>query len=197
MRAVFNKRKDFVYEVDYNIEQDDSTVMEHLRAEEWEPITGDYGQDDLGQRYRCYAPHSVVLQQIMFYFRTEEFKNAIIDTLYADPAFPGWWGISPERMKAATKSFGILTLDKPGFGTGIHLDNRALVASGMCYFIEGDDPLQATTFFADAERKDPVRMTTGFGKGWVAAGMHDAWHDGHNASDKDRYVVLLGLSLNI
>ena len=140
MRAIFNKKKDFVYEIDYNIEQDPSTVIEHLRAEDWEPISGDYGQEDLGQRYRCLNPKSTKLQEILNYFRSIEFRDSMVDTLYSSPSFPGHWGISPERMKAATKSYGILTLDKPGFGTGIHLDNRALVASAMCYFIDGDDP---------------------------------------------------------
>lgn len=197
MRVTFNKRKDFVYELDYNIEHDQTVVLEHLRAETWEPISGDYGQEGIGSRFRCYNPVSAILQEIKSYFFTEEYKNAIIDTLYAEKRFPGEWAISPERMKASTKTFGILTLDKPNFGTGIHLDNRTLVASAMCYFIDGDDPLQATTFFSDSKRNNPVRMATGFGKGWVAAGMHDAWHEGHNHSDKDRYVVLSGLALNI
>ena len=67
----------------------------------------------------------------------------------------------------------------------------------MCYLIPGDDPKQSTTFYADEKRSDPVRMKTGFGVGWVAAGMNDAWHDGHNLSNQDRYVILSGLSLNI
>ena len=193
MQVTFNKKRDYIYETEYAFPYDKELLQADLLAEDWVPDKGAYGQADFSLRHRLANPASPRLTQIMQYFHSDQFKRSIIDQLYSEQWFPGYWGISPERMFHATTAFGTLTLDKPGFVTGMHLDNRALVASGMCYLIEGDDPDQSTTFYTSAQKEAPLRMTTGWGRGWIAAGMHDAWHDGHNRSTQDRYTVLLGL----
>lgn len=193
MKATFDKKRDYVYEVDYNLPYSQEEVIADLSSEDWDTDANGYGQAGFNQRFRLHEPSSPRLKNMLEYFNGEVFKQEIIDQLYSEQWFPGYWGVSPERMLARTTAFGTLTLDRPGFITGMHLDNRALVASGMCYFIDGDDPDQSTTFYTTAKKDDPLRMTTGFGRGWIAAGMHDAWHDGHNRSTKDRYTILLGL----
>jgi hypothetical protein len=67
----------------------------------------------------------------------------------------------------------------------------------MCYFIDGNDPDQGTVFYSDQQKNDPLEMTTGFGKGWMAANTHDSWHMGWNRSQQDRYSILFGIRLKI
>ena len=195
MQVTFDKRRNFVYETDYAILE---SIKDDLPNETWIADKAAYGQSDFSLRHRAHSPYaSPAVENMMQYFHSDVFKQSIIDQLYSEERFPSYWGVSPERMFRSTTAFGTLTLDKPGFITGMHLDNRALVASGMCYLIDGDDPDQSTTFYTTAQKEAPLRMTTGWGRGWIAANMHDSWHDGHNRSAKDRYTVLLGLVIRL
>jgi hypothetical protein len=192
MHVTYDKKRDWVYEADFNLPFGPN-LLDDLRNEAWEGDGTGYNMNAFSYRYRLHSPQSPRLQEVQRWFMGDEFKRSMLDRLYAEEWWSGYWGISPERMWERTTAFGTLTLDKPGFGTGIHLDNRALVAVGMCYFINEDDPEQSTYFYTDKEKSNPLRIPTGWGKGWIAANMHNSWHDGFNHSQKDRYNALLGL----
>lgn len=193
MHMTFDKKRDWIYEVDFNLPFDQRELMDDLRNDDWQGDDSGYNMNPFSKRYRLHAPRSPRLQEIQRWFMGDEFKQHIMNQLYSEEWWSGYWGISPKRMWERTTVFGNLTLDKPGFGTGIHLDNRTLVAVGMCYFIDGDDPQQSTYFYTSKDKDNELRIPTGFGKGWIAANMHDSWHDGFNRSEKDRYNALLGL----
>lgn len=192
MKIDYEKKRDWVYSVDFNLPFGPD-LLNDLRNDDWAGDNTSYNIQAFNQRYRLHSPRSQRLQQINQWFHGDEFKRSILDTLYSEEWWSGYWGIDPERMRERTTAFGTLTLDKPGFGTGIHLDNRALVAVGICYFIPEDVPEQSTYFYTDKDKSNELRIRTGWGKGWIAANMHDSWHDGMNRSDRDRYLALLGV----
>ena len=187
----FNKRRDFVFEVDFNIPKFDIT------NEDWVTNEVAYGQTDFNLRSVLNSVTDPAFKSLVDYFFTVDFKNKIVDILYSEPLFAGYWAKSPNEMKSITKTICTPVLDKPGHNTAMHLDSRMLVAAGMCYLINGDDPQQSTIFYTDQHYNNPIRMPTGWGKGWLAANMHDSWHEGFNKSEINRYSILFGLSLDI
>ena len=192
MRIDYEKRRDWIYEADFNLPFG-SDLLDDLRNDDWAGDSAGYNITSFAERRRLRSPRSPRLQQIQSWFNGDEFKKSVLDRLYAEERWSGYWSVEPKRMWERTTAFGTLTLDRPGFGTDIHLDNRALVAAGICYFITEDDPEQSTYFYADNKKSDELRISTGWGKGWIAANMHDSWHDGMNRSNRDRYLALLGI----
>lgn len=194
MQIHFNKIRDFVYEVNLDITDSRADLIKDLETEYWTP-----DQDNLIERYYLEwgSIQSPRLQKLRDYACSDEFRYSVIDQLYNEPLFSGYWSIGPDRMKQVTNSFGTILRDQPGYHCGLHLDNRLLVATGMIYFCEQDDYDISTEFYTSCDKTDPVRITTGFGRGWVAANMHDSWHDGWNRSVHDRYSMIMGVSLKI
>jgi hypothetical protein len=195
MDAKFVYLKDFVFQLELVHGFDKNQIIEDFKNEDFGDTTDAYGQSGFSLRRDVKEIRSPRLQLISDYFRGDIFKQLMIDTLYNSPGFSGHWAISPERMFNTTVSMGNLICDKPGHNTGIHLDNRCLVATGMCYFTEVDDPNISTWFFDSQEKENPLRMKTEFSTGWFAANMHNSWHDGYNKSDYDRYTLMYGLAL--
>lgn len=185
------KLRDFVFHMSMDI------IHFDVANENWQRDNVAYGQTQFNHRRTIESINNPNFKSTVDYFFTDEFKNTIVDALYTAPLFAGYWAISPEKMKSITKTFGTAVQDSPGHTTALHLDNRLLVASGMCYLIEDDDPEQSTFFYTDAQYNNPLRISTGWGKGWLAANMHDSWHEGHNRSNKNRHSILFGLSLNL
>lgn len=102
-----------------------------------------------------------------------------------------------KSMFEQTRLHAEFSKDVPGFVNCLHTDYRKLVATGMIYFCEFDDPDLSTVFYDTFDRLNPLRMVTGFGKGWWHANGNDTWHEGWNRSYHDRYSCLLGLTLNV
>lgn len=199
MDAKFVYLKDFVFQLELDHGFEKNQIINDFQNEEFEEPPGAYGQTGFSLRRdvedkKIKSPR---LQIISDYFRSDIFKKLMIDTFYSRSGFAGNWAISPERMFEITVSLGNIVCDKPGHNTNIHLDNRCLVAAGMCYFSEQDDPDISTYFFDTKERTNPIRIPTNFSTGWLAANMHDSWHDGYNKSNYDRYTVMYGLALKI
>ena len=186
---VFDKRRDFIFQMKLDIPSFDAA------NENWEPNSTAYGQTDFNNRYTIRNINDPNFKTVVDYFFTMEFKDSIVDALYSAPLFAGYWSIGPDKMKSITKTFGTAVQDRPGHTTALHLDNRLLVATGMCYLIDGDDEQQSTIFYTDDKYSNPLRMHTGWGKGWLAANMHDSWHEGFNRSNNNRHSILFGLSL--
>jgi hypothetical protein len=195
----FTKLRDFVYSVNLDLDVDYSRLIEILEKESWVPDRGAYGQGDFVSRYYLEWDKisDPVLKDLQDWSCSDSFRRCIIDRLYSEPAFAGHWSIDPDTMFRITASSGRFLKDLPGFGAGVHLDNRLQVAAGMIYFINGDDADQSTVFYIDQNKNSPLRIHTGHGQGWIAANMHDSWHDGWNRSDQTRYSMILSLGIKI
>ena len=193
----FQKLRDIVYQLDVDLPVSYTKLISLLSAETWPPDQIGYGQSNLQYRYRLPNPVNPVLNHILDNIAGPEFKQTIIDQLYKEPTFPGHWGISPEKMSALTVVYSGFVCDRPGHVIRIHTDDRMHVTQGMIYFVNGDDPDQATTFYTSQNQDDPLRITTGYGTGFMAANTNNGFHSGHNASDQDRYSIIFGLRLNL
>jgi hypothetical protein len=199
MQIHFNKIRDFVYKVNLDIRADYANIIASLEKETWFPDQGAYGQSNFVSRYYLNwdQVQNTYLQEIQDWSCSDDFRRSVIDQLYSEPNFAGYWSIDPETMFRTTVSSGRFLKDLPGFGAGVHIDNRLQVAAGMIYFIDGDDENQSTTFYSTPTGADPCRIPTGHGHGWIAANMHDSWHDGWNRSAQNRYSLILSLGLKI
>jgi hypothetical protein len=78
-----------------------------------------------------------------------------------------------------------------------HIDTRLQILTSLIYFIEDDDPNQATVFYTDKNGTDPWVAETGIGLGTLHINDYDVWHEGSNKSNKDRYLISLGLIVNV
>ena len=193
----FHKLRNFVYQLEVDLPVGYAEMVDLLKSEEWPHDEIGYGQSDLAARYRLNDPDNPVLSQILGVISGNKFKQSIIDQLYREEYFPGMWGVSPEKMDAITFTYAGYVKDQPGHLIRIHTDDRMHVVQGMIYFINGDDPDQATTFYTAKDHQNPMRITTGHGCGFMAANTNDGYHAGHNVSDQDRYSVIFGLRLNL
>ena len=199
MEIQFNKLRDFVYAVNLDLPVDNQTIIDELRQQNWRPDQAAYGQSDFVGRYFLNWDDltSESLKSLQSWSHSDQFRKTIIDQLYSEKLFGGHWSIGPEEMFRNTKSSGRFLKDLPGFTAGLHIDNRLLVASGMIYFVNGDDPNQSTTFYSNSRRDYPRRIPTGHGRGWIAANTHDSWHDGLNQSSQERYSMILSVGLKL
>jgi hypothetical protein len=196
MNANFVYLKDFVFRLELDSGFDKNQIIEDFKNEDFGSDTIDaYGTTGFSSRRNIKEIKSSRLKSISDYFSSDLFKKLMIDTLYSQPNFGGQWAISPKRMFDMTAAITNLTCDSPGHNTGIHIDNRCIVATGMCYFSPEDDPDISTWFFDTKDKKNPLRILTDFSSGWLAANMHDSWHDGYNKSNYNRYTLMYGLVL--
>lgn len=174
-------------------------IIAELEKEQWNP----YGQEtkidhDIwqGYRYKVHRPISPMLQQISNYFRGDQAKQLVIDALFQHKkGFTVTWGMTPEMMMRNTELHVEFTKDRPGFECGIHCDYRLLVATGLIYLSDSDNINHATVFYDNPKRENPLPIPSGFGQGWFHANDWNTWHDGWNRTTKDRYSMLLGLTL--
>jgi hypothetical protein len=197
MQLLFEKQRDYIYTFNLNLSCANETILKALQKETWLPDQSGYAQDSFPTRYRLINPVDPQLIAIQARIDHGDFKNQIISTLYQEQLFPGYWGLSQERMMDQTFIYGVYTLDKPGYSIRIHTDDRLHVVQGMIYFIPTDDPDQSTTFYTTFEGDNPMRIPTGPGSGYVAANTNNSWHTGKNSSTQDRYSLIFGIRLKL
>jgi hypothetical protein len=176
-------------------------LLAEFEKEEW-VNHADY-EERAGDPHLCRSalpyPKSIILQEIVNYLSSDEVKRKIIDTMYE--LFPGiqnmWDGWSNNKMFNSTLWGGQFLKDEPGFIIEPHIDTRLQILTSLVYFIEDNDPKQATVFYTDKNRSDPWTAETGVGVGTLHINDYDVWHEGSNRSDKDRYLMSLGLIVNV
>lgn len=178
-------------------------LLEEFDREDWQPF-GASSEVDVnhwpGKRWKVLQPkqENIKLRKINEYFCSDELKKQLIDLMYDRlPEFPSWWGWQPEGMFKHCAMHGEFTKDLPGFVNDIHTDYRRLVATGLIYWSEHDDPKLSSFFWDDPARSNPTRITTEFGDGWWHANSNHSWHGGVNETDQIRYSSLLGLTVNV
>lgn len=142
-----------------------------------------------------------ILKELFSHVLSEEFKRQWISEMIKDSTFCKMWGASKVEDIA---SYSVLqanyVLDNTMTKIAMHLDNRLLLATGMIYLNETNGIIQgqqATTFYTDQNKSNPLVIKPNFGKGWVAANTHNSWHEGFNMSSQKRYSLLLGISIDI
>ena len=197
MQIIFNKQRDYIYTFNLILPYTNDKILSALQHEKWEPDQAGYAQDSFPTRFRLVHPKNSVLTEIQQWIDHGDVKKQIVDQLYQEPLFPGYWGLSQERMMDRTFIYGVYTLDRPGYNIRIHTDDRLHVVQGMIYFIPTDDPDQSTTFYTTFEGDDPIRIPTGPGAGYIAANTNNSWHTGKNTSTRDRYSLIFGIRLNL
>lgn len=173
-----------------------------LEAEKWIPhgAVGAVGNDPWpGMRFKVLRPKpsNKKLTSIWNYCCSDQLKQTFIDWMYQYVhGIAVDWDMHPETMFKTCHLHGEFTKDMPGFVNDIHTDYRKLVATGMIYLSDRDDPDLSTYFCDDLNRTNQIRMTTNIGDGWWHANGNDTWHEGWNRTDQVRYSILLALTIN-
>ena len=114
-----------------------------------------------------------------------EFKNHI------------WPTTSLEQLLANTSTVCELYRDDPGWRTGVHIDHRAAVATGMLFFEPYDNKNKSTYFYTTEKRNEEQRMSCNYAEGWYAANTHRSWHTGGNMGKDYRYSLLFASFLTL
>lgn len=178
-------------------------LIDEIEKESWDnpgninPLGVDLWQ---AQRAKCMRPkeeHGKV-KSLCDWLSSDEIKRTLIDWMFDHiPALSWEYDYDKVSMFNHTLAHSELTRDVPGFVNVLHTDYRKLVATGMIYLTNRDSPDLSTYFYDTMDRQNPVRMTTEFGDGWWHANGNNTWHEGWNRTDQFRYVILLGLTLNV
>ena len=195
MQTIFTKLRGSLYTLKVDLPCDYNTLVTELQDQPWVADEAGYGQNNFETRYRLREPQGELLNNIVRDLEHGTFKQELIAALYSDEFFPGYWGLTPEKMAETTHLYALYTWDRPGYTIRIHTDDRMHVAQGMIYFIDGDDPDQSTYAYTDREGANPLRVPTGYGCGFLNANLNDSWHTGKNSSNKERYSLMIGLRL--
>lgn len=151
-------------------------------------------------RYKVMEPteENTKLQKLKEFLSSDELKAHIIDQMFNNLEELTWeYNYNRESMFNETHLHCEFTKDMPDFVNPLHTDFRKLVATGLIYLTENDDPNLSTMFYDDMDRTNPVRMTTNFGDGWWHANGNTTYHEGWNKTDQVRYVILQGLTMNV
>lgn len=177
-------------------------LVEELEKENWIPHgeIGEVGNNPWpGTRYKVLWPDqgNKKLTELWNYCCSDKLKQTFIDWMYQYIRnISVDWDWRPENMFKSCHLHGEFTKDMPGFVNDIHTDYRKLVATGMIYLTDKDNPDLSTYFCDDLQRTNQFRINTNFGDGWWHANGNDTWHEGWNKTDQVRYSILLALTVN-
>jgi len=108
-----------------------------------------------------------------------------------------WPGTTLEQLLNNTSTVCELYRDDPGWLTGIHIDHRAAVATGMLFFEPKLDKRKATYFYTTEKAKNELCMDNTYSRGWYAANTHRSWHTGGNMGKDFRYSLLFAQFLKL
>ena len=123
----------------------------------------------------------------------------LLTYMYSNPEFEQhiWPGTTLEQLIANTSPVCELYRDDADWTTGIHIDHRAAVATGMMFFDEQDNKKHSTTFYTTEKGNNGLRMPSTYSNGWFSANTHRSWHRGGNQGCGYRYSVLFALFLRL
>lgn len=184
-----------------NVPYSKVTVLNDLRNEIWTDHRDSEFKANQGHCFRSVlpSPQSNILKEILDYMCSDKIKKQVIDTLYKD--FPHvsslWEGWTIEQMDQNTVWGGQYLKDSPGFYLDKHLDTRLQVATGLIYFTEHDDTGWSTVYYSDKTGSDELRITNNFCEGVLHVNEHNTWHEGYNRTNQDRYLMIIGLLINV
>jgi len=186
-----------VWQIHFDMPHSRDQLIPELVSQPWSVTDGSPAswQD---RRLRLRPPFETpAMKSIHEWLCSEQHRRTLIDHFYDTvPMFQNRWGMDRDTMFRHTFAHGDFICDLPGFYQDIHTDYRLLVATGMIYLTSHDDPAWSTSFYDDAQGNNPTRITTNFGDGWWHVNDGAPWHGGHNASQEDRYSIMIALTLS-
>ena len=177
------------------------TVIEHLEKENWIEHKESKVKANDGHVNRSVLPHpqSPLLNDILTFISSDVIKQQVIAQMYQD--FPHisalWEGWSQDQMNTHTVWGGQYLRDRPGFYLETHLDTRLQVATGVIYLNDTHDIDWSTFYYTDKLKTDKLRISNDFGQGVLHINDHDTWHEGYNKTNKNRYLIIVGLLINV
>lgn len=207
MQINFNQTLDWLYLVDtVNPPADWQAMLQQLGSFEWDAMPSYGGQhrhavqtlytQPLTNHPGAKDPDTVrALDQFQQHF-DHNFKQQMLDILFANQYFVGTWG-QPDRH-----SFDQITyLSTHWVATPPHyikhpwhVDARMQVAFGMIYFTEHDSALHSTWFDTGDHL---TRIPSAPGQGWMIVNTHEAKHCGMNDTADSRYSLKWSLDLKV
>lgn len=205
MKIKFTPLKYFLGTVQLDLDLDHSELISILEKEEWVSIdwrTPDvWKRDDTdwSLRYEVknfdYGYKSNKLNEIVEYIRSPEVFDMALDLLYTWPQFEGLYNLNKDKMSRFAAWHCHFHRDKPGYYLGPHTDYKRLVATGLILLTDTDSPETSTTFAWEGKDENSIRLPSGYGAGWLHVNTEKNIHWGHNMSNKDRYSIMLGLTI--
>jgi hypothetical protein len=201
MYISFIKKRTFLSQIKFELDYDFETILKELEQETWIPKSTRDNKPGMTHpawdyRWNLYNPKSIILNNILKYLHSDEVHDAILETTYEDgPSFQGLWDLDLAAMKKFAKLGAHFQKDTPGYELGLHLDLRRIITTGMIYLTETDDPNVSTYFLWNKDENNRIRMTTNFGDGWIQSNSVQCYHCGHNLSNKDRYSIIITLTI--
>jgi hypothetical protein len=193
----YNQVRPQVWQIKFDMPHTRQEILPELLSQPWSVIDGSPPSWQ-GMRHRLRPPFNTpIMRGIHSHLCSDDHRRSLIDHFYDTvPMFQSRWGMDRDTMFRQTFAHGDFLKDLPGFYQDIHTDYRLLVATGMIYLTEGDDPRLSTSFYDDRHGSNPTRITTNFCDGWWHINDGSPWHGGHNASDQDRYSIMIALTLS-
>jgi hypothetical protein len=187
----------YTVQADWTASQAD--VMQELTQLDWQYTSG--------FKQRAVVPTHVAssidttrhLKQMVSQVRDQ--LPQLLTYLWDNPEFGSgiWPGTGLEQLLANTSTVCELYRDDPGWRTGVHIDHRAAVATGMLFFEPADNRHKSTYFYPQQQRNwlGEQRMSSKYAHGWYAANTHHSWHTGGNMSKEYRYSLLFATFLTL
>ena len=144
----------------------------------------------------CFEVKSSILQLIRK--TVVDYVPALLEEISKFPEFVEHWGLDDiTELVNNVKTSCYFVCDKPGYTTGLHIDCKSQVCTGMLFFNQLDDPDQSTYFSPSPNGDNPVRISSEYGNGWFSANTYNGYHIGANNTLRDRYALIFVNKLNL
>jgi hypothetical protein len=202
MDIQFNENRFFLADVKFTPDIDYSTMISLLEKETW--INIDYrtkpGWEDTAHKSRYEIlnndPQHPELKNILNFLRQDEVYDKALDCFYQwGSNMTSLFGFNRDELKKFAFWSVNFQRDDPDYIIDWHLDNRRLVATGMIFFTEKDDPNLSTSFRWESNPEYEHRMPTNFGDGWMHINVHQNLHRGVNLTNQYRYSAMLAMTI--
>jgi hypothetical protein len=178
--------------ISLDIPYDSKEIVSALEKENW-------FASSIQHRNILIDPTDEILKELKEFISSDKIKEKIIDAFYSD--FPNienvWNGWSKKQMIERTVWDGVFVKDEPGFSMSRHVDTRTNVATGIIYLNDKADARRTTIFYTDKEGKDKLEIDNQFAKGVISINDIDTWHEVHNKTSENRYIIVVVLLLLI
>ena len=141
-------------------------------------------------RTYCHEIESSILKSI--YNTVVSNLPKLQEELFNQPEFQSHWGADyASRMLNNIKTTCHFICDKPGFTTGIHIDEKSSVCAGMIFFNKRNNTNHSTTFYTSIHGDNPIQISSKYGSGWLSANTYNSYHGGGNNSSFNRYAMII------
>lgn len=188
-----------LYNVTANMAVEPQIIYDELKTLNWQKTSG-FAHRARVETHDEHSPNLANTENLQFICdNIRRQQKSLLKYLYSNETFKThiWPGTTLEQLLNNTSTVCELYRDDPGWRTGVHIDHRAAVATGMLFFEPKDDKNKSTYFYTSEQRKNEQRMSCTYGKGWYAANTHRSWHTGGNMGKNYRYSILFASFLTL